>query len=37
MNLCNAVADGSSIRIGEGSLRVVFVLRETEPVLRVSN
>ena len=35
--VCNAVADGSSIRIGEESLYVVFALRETEPVLRVSN
>jgi len=33
----NAEAEGSSIRIGEDSLPVVFALRETEPLLRVSN
>ncbi len=32
-----ALADGSAIRIGEESLHVVFALRETEPLLRVSN
>lgn len=32
-----ATADGSSIRIGDELLHVVFALRETEPVLRVSN
>lgn len=32
-----AVADGSSIRIRDESLQVVFALRETEPVLRVAN
>ncbi|WP_035560824.1 hypothetical protein [Burkholderia sp. 9120] len=32
-----AVADGSAIRIGEESLPIVYALRETEPLLRVTN